>query len=60
MQRNFAITSLILECTDISTRITDRAETYLDSIEGSWKNSQDSSAPKLIKDPTSVADKLKS
>lgn len=29
----------------------------LDSIEGSWKNSQESLVPILINDPTSVADK---
>jgi hypothetical protein len=29
----------------------------LDNIEGSWKNSQESLGPVLIKDPTSVADR---
>lgn len=31
----------------------------LDNIEGSWKNSEESLGPKLIKEPTSVADKAK-
>lgn len=31
----------------------------LDNIEGSWKNSEESLGPMLIKDPTSVGDKPK-
>lgn len=34
--------------------------TNLDFIEGSWKNSQESEEPRLIKLPTSVADKANS
>jgi hypothetical protein len=34
--------------------------TNLDFMEGSWKNSQDSAGPRLIKLPTSVGDKAKS
>ena len=34
--------------------------TNLDFMEGSWKNSQDSAGPRLIKLPTSVGDRAKS
>lgn len=32
-------------------------ETNLDFIEGSWKNSQESAGPMLIKEPTSVVER---
>jgi hypothetical protein len=34
--------------------------TNLDFMDGSWKNSQDSAGPRLIKLPTSVGDREKS
>lgn len=47
----------ILGTTDHRKVILKTKEINLDSIDGSWKNSQESFEPKLIRDPTSVADK---